>query len=60
MIRDILFDKKVIGEFGKNVGLGIFINGVYGISDGSIKIFNLFDIFIGLIVMIFGIVLERK
>ena len=59
-MREILFNKEVIGEVGKNVGLGIFVSGIYGISDGSIEIFNVFDISIGFIVMLFGIIMERS
>ena len=59
MIKDILFDKAVIGEFGKNVGLGIFIYGLYGISNGNIEVFNLVDILVGIIGMAIGIVLKK-
>ena len=28
---------QITGELTKNIGLGIFVNGVYGISDGKIQ-----------------------
>jgi len=56
----LLLDKEVGGELIKNIGLGIFVNGVYGISDGTIELFNISDIVIGLIAMAIGIILERS
>jgi len=59
-IKKIFLNKEVGGELVKNIGLGIFINALYGISDGSIEIFNLVDIFIGLIAIVIGIMVERS
>ena len=56
----VLFQRDVAGEIVKNIGLGVFINGLYGISDGSIEIFNLIDMIVGIIGMTIGIVLERS
>ena len=58
-MREILLNKEVAGEIVKNVSLGVFINGLYGISDGSVEIFNLLDMGIGFVGMIIGILLER-
>jgi len=51
---------QIFGELTKNIGLGIFINGLYGISDATIEFFNIIDIFFGIILMIIGITAERK
>jgi len=59
-IKELLLNREVGGELVKNIGLGIFINALYGISDGSIEIFNLVDIFIGLIAIVIGIMVERN
>jgi len=56
----LLLHKEVGGELIKNIGLGIFVNGVYGISDGTIELFNISDIAIGLVAMVIGIILERS
>ena len=59
-IKKLLLDKKIGGELVKNIGLGIFVNALYGISSGSFELFNLIDVFIGLSAMIIGIILERR
>ena len=59
-VKEIFSNYEVIGELIKNIGLGIFVNGIYGISDGSIELFNTIDIGIGIIAMIIGILLERS
>ena len=51
---------QISGELTKNIGLGIFVNGVYGISDGKIESYELIDILLGIILMIIGIIAERK
>ena len=38
----------------------VLVNAGYGLSDGSIEIYNLVDILIGIYVMIVGIILERR
>jgi len=52
--------KSIVGEFTKNIGLGIFVNGGYGLSDGSIEIYNIIDVMFGSFMMLLGIILERK
>jgi hypothetical protein len=59
-IKNILFNQKIAGELIKNIGFGIFVNALYGMSDGVIEIFNVTDFIIGFIAMFVGIVLERK
>jgi len=51
---------QIFGELTKNIGLGIFINGVYGISDATIELFNIIDIFFGIVLMLIGITAERR
>ena len=58
MSLKVLFQKDVAGEIVKNIGLGVFINGLYGISDRSIEIFNLVDMLVGIIGIIIVIMLE--
>jgi len=51
---------QITGELTKNIGLGIFVNGVYGVSDGKIRTYELVDIFLGIVLMILGIIAERR
>ena len=53
-------DIEARGELIKNIGLGVFVNALYGISDGSVEIFNLMDVIIGVNVMLLGIKIERS
>ena len=53
-------DDEAIGEIIKNTGLGVFVNGAYGISDLKVETFNIADIIIGIVVMIIGVILERR
>jgi predicted lipid-binding transport protein (Tim44 family) len=59
-LQEIFFDRKVGGELIKNIGLGIFVNALYGASDGIIEFFNVIDLTIGVIAMVIGIILERS
>ena len=56
----ILKNRRIRGRLFENFGLGVLINGFYGISDGSFEIFNLLDIIIGTIVMLDGLYLQEK
>jgi len=51
---------QLAGELTKNIGLGIFVNGVYGISDGTIELYNIIDIVLGVSLMTLGIIAERR
>ena len=51
---------QITGDLTKNIGLGIFVNGVYGVSDGKIQTYELVDIFLGIVLMILGIIAERR
>jgi len=51
---------QIAGELTKNIGLGIFVNGVYGVSDGNIQTYELIDISLGIVLMILGIIAERR
>jgi hypothetical protein len=51
---------QIAGELTKNIGLGIFVNGVYGVSDGKIQTYELIDIALGIILMTLGIIAERR
>jgi sulfite exporter TauE/SafE len=55
-----LFSLKNRGRLIENIGLGIFVNGSYGISDGSIESFNLIDIILGIVLIIIGLYLQEK
>jgi len=56
----ILKDNRVRGELIKSIGLGVFINSLYGISDGSIELFNIVDMMVGSSGVLIGIVIERS
>ena len=51
---------QIAGELTKNIGLGIFVNGIYGISDGTIELYNIVDMILGISLMILGIIAERR
>jgi len=51
---------QIAGELTKNIGLGIFVNGAYGISDGTIELYNIIDIVLGVSLMTLGIIAERR
>ena len=51
---------QIAGELTKNIGLGIFVNGVQGVSDGTLEIYNVIDILLGIVLMILGIIAERR
>jgi len=53
-------DDEAIGEIIKNTGLGVFVNGIYGISDLNVEIFNISDIIVGIMVMTIGVIIERR
>ena len=58
-IKKILVDRKSRGEIVKSIGLGVFINGLYGISDSSIELYNVVDIIASLYVILLGISMEK-
>jgi len=58
-LKEIWNDLEARGELIKNIGLGVFVNALYGISDGSIELFNVIDVTIGIVVMLIGIKIER-
>ncbi len=53
-------DIETRGEIFKNIGLGFFVNGGYGISLSNLEFMNFVDVMSGLILMLSGIYLERK
>jgi hypothetical protein len=53
-------DDEAKGEVFKNIGLGLFVNGAYGLSDLKVEFFNITDLIIGIFVMISGIIIERR
>lgn len=59
-LKKTIFNRQVAGEIAKNIGLGIFVNALYGISSGTLTLFNYIDTGLGLILMISGIILERS
>ena len=38
---------QITGELTKNIGLGIFVNGIYGVSDRKIQTYEIIDICLG-------------
>jgi len=57
---EILQKPRVRGRLFENFGLGFFVNGMYGVSDGSFELFNLVDIIVGTIMIFEGIRLQEK
>ena len=53
-------DDEAKGEVFKNIGLGLFVNGAYGLSDLKVEFFNITDLIIGIFIMISGIIIERR
>ena len=53
-------DDEAKGEVFKNIGLGLCVNGAYGLSDLKVEFFNITDLIIGIFVMISGIIIERR
>jgi len=51
---------KIIGRIAENIAIGLFVNGIYGISDGSIETFNIIDIIISIYIMTIGVLLQQK
>ena len=41
-------DDEAKGEVFKNIGLGLFVNGAYGLSDLKVEFFNITDLIIEL------------
>ena len=56
----IFKNPRIRGRLFENFGLGFFVNGMYGMSDGSFEIFNLIDIIVGTIMIIEGIKLQEE
>ena len=49
----------IIGETVKNIGVGLLVNGLYGISDSHIELYNIIDVIIGVFMIVSGIILEN-
>jgi len=58
-IKKILKNRESRGEIIKSIGLGVFVNGLYGISDSSIESYNIVDIIASLYVILLGISMEK-
>jgi len=54
---EILKRKRVRGRLFENFGLGILVNGFYGLSDGDFEIYNLLNIIIGIVTILLGLYL---
>jgi len=59
-LKQLLTDPLVKGKLAENIGLGIFVNSSYGLSDGSIEIFNIIDIALSISLILVGIILQRS
>ena len=57
---DLWYNLRVRGRIIENTGLGIFVNALYGISDGTIEFFNLIDVLVGFLVMVVGIYIQGE
>ena len=57
---NLWYNLKIRGKIIENTGLGVFVNALYGISDGSVEFFNLIDIIVGIVAMFIGIIVERR
>jgi hypothetical protein len=57
---NLWYNLKIRGKIIENTGLGVFVNALYGISDGSVEFFNLIDVIIGFFVMIIGIYIQGE
>ena len=58
-IKKILKDKESRGEVIKSIGLGMFVNGLYGISDSSMESYNIIDIIVSVYTILLGISIEK-
>ena len=59
-IIELWKDSEARGELLKNIGLGIFVNAIYGTSDNSIELYNIIDGVISLYIMVLSIIIERR
>ena len=59
-LLDLWYNLKIRGKIIENTGLGVFVNALYGISDGTIEFFNLIDVIVGFCVMIVGIYIQGE
>ena len=59
-LLDLWYNLKIRGKIIENTGLGVFVNALYGISDGTIELFNLIDVIVGFCVMIVGIYFQGE
>ena len=57
---NLWYNLKIRGKIIENTGLGVFVNALYGISDGSVEFFNFIDIIVGIVAMFIGIIVERR
>ncbi len=58
-IKKILKNREARGEIIKSIGLGMFVNGLYGISDSSVESYNIVDIIVSLYTILLGISIEK-
>ena len=59
-LLDLWYNLKIRGKIIENTGLGVFVNALYGISDGTIELLNLIDVIVGFCVMIVGIYIQGE
>jgi hypothetical protein len=58
-IKKNLKNREARGEIIKSIGLGMFVNGLYGISDSSVESYNIVDIIVSLYTILLGISIEK-
>ena len=59
-LKKLLSVPLVKGKLAENIGLGIFVNSSYGLSDGSLEIFNIIDMVLSILLILVGIILQRS
>jgi len=59
--RILLFkEKDVRGEILSNIGLGIFVNSLYSLTQKEISIYIILDLFFGIMMIIEGSIMKKE
>jgi len=59
--RLLLFKKqKIRGEILSNIGLGLFVNALYSLTQKEIKIYILFDIIFAIMLILEGVIMKEE
>jgi len=52
-------EKEVRGEILLNIGLGIFVNSLYSLTQKEVSIYIILDVFFGIMMIIEGSILKK-